>query len=52
MFKALSIALHKDSSFEVISEFCNFLDKNGNSVLIFIGYEVEHSLKVAFDFDM
>ena len=25
MFKALSIALHKDSSFEVISEFCNFL---------------------------
>ncbi len=27
-------------------------DKNGNSVLIFIGYEVEHSLKVAFDFDM
>ena len=27
MFKALSIALHKDSSFEVISEFCNFLYK-------------------------
>ena len=27
-------------------------DKNGNSVLMFIGYEVEHSLKVAFDFDM
>ena len=25
MFKALSIALHKDSSFEVIYEFCNFL---------------------------
>ena len=25
MFKALSIALHKDSSFEVIFEFCNFL---------------------------
>ena len=27
MFKALSIALHKDSSFEVISEFCNFLEE-------------------------
>ena len=30
MFKALSIALHKDSSFEVISEFCNFLSKTLN----------------------
>ena len=27
-------------------------DKNGNSVLIFLGYDVEHSLKVSFDLDL
>ena len=42
----------KTVSFNVRTKYEYVKNKNGNSVLIFIGYEVEHSLKVAFDFDM
>ena len=42
----------KTAGFNVGTKHDYVKDKNGNSVLMFLGYDVEHSLKVSFDFDL
>lgn len=42
----------KTAGFNVRTKRDYVKDKNGNSVLMFLGYDVEHSLKVSFDLDL
>ena len=42
----------KTAGFNVRTKHDYVKDKNGNSVLMFLGYDVEHSLKVSFEFDL
>ena len=42
----------KTAGFNVRTKHDYVKDKNGNSDLMFLGYDVEHSLKVSFDFNL